>query len=128
MRAFQFEPSTHGTCEQVCDLFDCFLGPYIDLRLILISLDGRLVELGVPEGEEIGLLGRVVLPGDMVTRMIDGKMERRLHRPSTETIARSMGHLTVAVSVDRIGRISRILCNSDEVSKQCMDIIEGRSG
>lgn len=69
---------------------------------------------------------REELPGDPVTRMIDGKMEKRLHRPSTETIARSMGHLTVAVSVDRIGRISRVLCNSDDISKQCMDVIEGK--
>ena len=69
---------------------------------------------------------REELPGNPVTRMIDGKMEKRLHRPSTETIVRSMGHLTVAVSVDRIGRISRVLCNSDDISKQCMDVIEGK--
>ena len=71
---------------------------------------------------------REELPGDFVTRMIDGKMVKRLHKPSTETIARSMGHLTVAVSVDRIGRISRVLCNSEDVSEQCMDVIEGKKG
>ena len=72
MRAFQFEPSAHGTCEQVCDLFDSFLRPYIDLRLILVFLNGSLVELGVPEGEEIGsILIRQVRSGVRMKQTIE---------------------------------------------------------
>ncbi|MBQ9690212.1 MAG: hypothetical protein IJV47_06365 [Candidatus Methanomethylophilaceae archaeon] len=70
---------------------------------------------------------REELPGDMVERMVDGKLTRHLHRPSSETVVRSMGQLTLAVSVDRIGRISRVLCNLDDLSAQCLDVLEEKN-